>query len=511
MKQGRDISWTLYSWTLISIVVIFQVLRWQLFPAFMDIYYHLSVMLGFDRAGGYVTTDFLQYAPVGRPHLYPPLLHFIMLGFYKLGFSPLVIARLLNVVLYPLMLISLWVFGRTVFGRRFAFWSVVLGSSSYYFYLEISNLPAFSLAFITGVLALAALERDRSIAAVLLLAMTFYSHTFVGYLILTSVFLYGIFVRKAVRYGSVTAAVIVLSLPILVHQTANYRYFRFSDAAVLHDAAINIFLYLLALAGLAACAIKKQKYYLLLSLFSVFLSMAAGNYQSRFFSGAAQVPLIFLGAAGIELLLERMGRYGKNVSLSVVLLVFTAVYIFSPAIFFSRKTPASAKGVYSVFMNLFLPGSGLGRMPLERGLDSCMYNPKFTDPLIKLIRENSSPDDILYSDASYAAGMLSVFSGRAISCGMLPEVMPYQSFDQIKSAKLIVWFKETDGTYSEKLGRIINTYALAKIAENDIAAVYKNPFGGAKIIVPRPLIPETGVFTILFVLILIILAGILFW
>ena len=223
------------------------------------------------------------------------------------------------------------------------------------------------------------------------------------------------------------------------------------------------------------------------------------------------VPFIFLGAAGIELLFERMSRYKKNVSPAAIFLFFTAVYVFSPTVSLSRKSPVCAKGIYSVFMNFFLPGSGLGRMPLERGLDACMYNPKFTDPLIKIIRENSSPDDIIYSDVSYAAGMLSVLSGRAISCGMLPEVRPYRGFDQIGSAKLIVWFKETDGTYAEKLGEIVNTYALEKVAENDVASVYKSLSGRAKIIVPQPFISETGVFIILLVITGIIFAGVLFW
>ena len=69
----REFNWNFFSWSLIAIFCLLQVLRWQIMPQFMDIYYHLSCAWGFIQAGGYSGWDFWQYAPVGRTHIYPPV------------------------------------------------------------------------------------------------------------------------------------------------------------------------------------------------------------------------------------------------------------------------------------------------------------------------------------------------------------------------------------------------------------------------------------------------------
>ena len=139
-----------------------------------------------------------------------------------------------------------------------------------------------------------------------------------------------------------------------------------------------------------------------------------------------------------------------------------------------------------------------------------MYNPRFIDPLVRIIRENSSVNEIIYSDIAYAAGMLSVFSERATSCGMLPQVRPFKDFDQITQAGLLVWFKELDDSFPEKLRLHIDRYNLEKIAETDLAYVYKNPSPQGKVTLPKPLIPETGLFVLLIVVVALIIAGVLF-
>ena len=111
-RYGFTPSWDLYSCAIISFFTFVQALSWDLFPFFIDIYYHLAVMLGYNTAGGYTTYGFWEYAPVGRPHLYPPLLHFLMLALYKAGLPKMFIARLSNFIMFPLALVSMWQIGR---------------------------------------------------------------------------------------------------------------------------------------------------------------------------------------------------------------------------------------------------------------------------------------------------------------------------------------------------------------------------------------------------------------
>jgi len=80
-------------------------------------------MRGMEMAGGYITNAYWEYAPVGRPHLYPPLLHLAMLLFYRLGLSAINIARLLEAAMIPLTFISLWFITRGLWNKRATFLS----------------------------------------------------------------------------------------------------------------------------------------------------------------------------------------------------------------------------------------------------------------------------------------------------------------------------------------------------------------------------------------------------
>ncbi|MFC1594717.1 hypothetical protein ACFL38_05260, partial [Candidatus Omnitrophota bacterium] len=59
MKQGRSphfSQWNFYSVFLILCFAVLILFKWPLLPTFIDIYYHLSTVLGLDDAGGFVTT-----------------------------------------------------------------------------------------------------------------------------------------------------------------------------------------------------------------------------------------------------------------------------------------------------------------------------------------------------------------------------------------------------------------------------------------------------------------------
>src|SRR3989338_429453 len=124
--KGKEPSWDLYSLAALALFCFFQAMQWPLLPKFLDIYYHLFVMKSFHEAGGYVMTSFWEYAPIGRPHLYPPLLHLGMLGLYELGLKEIQIARLVDCALYPSLLIVQWLVLRRLFNPRTAFFITVI-------------------------------------------------------------------------------------------------------------------------------------------------------------------------------------------------------------------------------------------------------------------------------------------------------------------------------------------------------------------------------------------------
>ena len=104
---------------------------WHNYPVHMDTYYHMGVTSGFSSAGGVALHSFWEFAPGGRPHLYPPLLHIIMFAVSGGGVSILGAGRIVSFFAFPLMLLTNWYAMRRLFSTRAAFYTLVLLSSCY--------------------------------------------------------------------------------------------------------------------------------------------------------------------------------------------------------------------------------------------------------------------------------------------------------------------------------------------------------------------------------------------
>ena len=70
--------WGISALVLIVLMTGLSLLNWQRFPFFLDIYYHLNVMRGFDTAGGIVNHAFWELAPEGNLKLFPPPFHILL-------------------------------------------------------------------------------------------------------------------------------------------------------------------------------------------------------------------------------------------------------------------------------------------------------------------------------------------------------------------------------------------------------------------------------------------------
>lgn len=188
--------WDFYSGIIILAYLLLQVLRWPLFPQFMDIFYHLLTAWGFIQAGGYSGWDFWQYAPFGRLHIYPPLFHIILALFIKLGINKIILAKFLEAVTPIIFLIVLWNFIRKNYNQRLAFFVMLMVSSSFSFYLSlINNIPA-TLSIIFGILSFERLFKGQTLRATILLTLCFYTHIGISWLFALGVLLYGLFNRE---------------------------------------------------------------------------------------------------------------------------------------------------------------------------------------------------------------------------------------------------------------------------------------------------------------------------
>lgn len=198
-KNKQFFRFGLYSLTLITFFIILNLLRWYRLPTFIDIYYHLCVLEGFDKAGGYVVSSFWEYAPVGRPHLYPPLIHILMLIFYKLGISAINIGKIFEFCSLPLLLFGIWYTIKKLFSLRLAFFSILISTCCYSFYLSIGNLVPATLSVLFGLLAFLFIEKNKLIASSFLLSFSFYSHAGIPWFLSFALLIYGLLNRHRLK------------------------------------------------------------------------------------------------------------------------------------------------------------------------------------------------------------------------------------------------------------------------------------------------------------------------
>lgn len=465
--------WDAYSCAAIIAVLIFQVLSWKHFPLFIDCYYHLSVMRGFADAGGWVGVAFWEYAPYGRPHLYPPLFHILELAVFKAGFSPINVARLFDCLVFPAFLFSVWFVTRRLFSCVLAFFALFLLSSSYPLYLALTNNIPFTLAFLFGIFAFYFLQKGRNVSAALCLALSFYSHSLMPWIGFGALFLYGLLdSARRRRTLSVCLAGLVLAAPILYHQAKYAFFWHLTKVMEFFYYSVDPVLYLLALVGLCVVYRRKGPYLYFASLL-VAMSFLLFTNRDRFLSGPGLIPAVFLAAAVLENFWQRAvskkGRGVKALFFAVLALFF---YVARPVLISTpfMKTPRLV--VHSWVMERANTGTGV-----HQDKARTFYHPQLMDELVRLVRKHSGPEDIMYSNYSYGGGIVAALGHRATSRAMLHEVLPFDYVDPVADARLIVWFKEPSGAVSDDLPGIVERYRLTLAGETDLALVFLHETG----------------------------------
>lgn len=109
--------------------------------------------------------------------------------------------------------------------------------------------------------------------------------------------------------------------------------------------------------------------------------------------------------------------------------------------------------------------------------------------IAKVIRENSKPDDILWADFPYVAGIMSLLTDRATSCAMLAEMRPYEESNRLSDARILLWFRDKDGQPLQGMWETARQYDLKLIQETEMGYVFQNPKDFKKSSLPKPLIP----------------------
>ncbi len=477
-QPASEPGWDLYSLTIVLVFAFFAVLQWPHLPRSIDMYYHLSVMEGFDRAGGYCTTAFWECAPVGRPHLYPPLLHLLMLALKKTGLDVISIGRLVDGALPPLVIGVLWQFSRRIFTARAAFFVVLLWGSVYSLYLSSFIYPANSLAFVLGMTALLFFYHKNYCAASIMTSLVFYTHGFMGWFILLAVLIHEClgntkraFVFPCRRTWLTVFSVLVMALPLLWHQAANRE--AYSGSAVEEDNFLqfNLAVYLLCIPG-AYLAFKRKGGYFIPVALSLAMLPLCFIHPSRFVSGYGMAGLVLLAVFSLDAIYEKaLSRRGQ-----FLILTMLALTLWNPVLNYdSAKRAWSVQAPASTLMKaVYFPDRSDTRL-------ATIYFSGPVKEISNILRRCSNSGDILWCNLNYPGAMIAALNRLATSTSTMAEVRAYRSFDPLASAKLLLWFKDpiTGAVPRDAISAAV-AYHLQKVGETDIVVIYINPAGGSE-------------------------------
>ncbi|OGX30614.1 MAG: hypothetical protein A3D27_01415 [Omnitrophica WOR_2 bacterium RIFCSPHIGHO2_02_FULL_46_37] len=475
-------SWDLYSKLIIIAFSTLQIARWRILPQFMDIFYHILTAWGFIQAGGYSGWDFWQYAPAGRIHIYPPLLHIVLAFFIKSGISKIILVKFLETAAPISFMLTLWYFVKRNYNSRLAFFCILMLGSSFSFYSSLSNYLPATMSMLFGFLGLHQFLKKQVIRSGLLLALCFYTHIGMSWFFALSLILYGLFDKRYIRTSfAIFAFALILSAPMLYKQLAGLRYISISGIGnEKYFCEFKTVDYLLASFAFWLLRKKDKKYRLFLAFF--FSSLIFLPYPYRFINAQGYLPIIFLSAMALDYLCEH--RLSAPWLYARPLFTFLIGYIllFSPTLAMNKDSEKRGRIKYkihladSALVNLLLPGRN------ERFFSSLAWFPNEYLSLAQLIRENSAAGDIIYSKLYLVGITAASISERPSANGLFPEVAPFRKFDPFLVAKLIVLLQDED---REMFEAIVRNYHLQKVGENKLFAVYKNSLSNTKIHIER--------------------------
>lgn len=422
--------------------------------------------------------------------MYPPGLAVLMLGFRQVGLPPLIIARLVDGFLYPCFLFAVWFAFKRMAGARVAFFSLLIFSSSYGFYVSSTTLPAFTLAVLWAILAMARFADKNVTAAGWGTALCFYTHDLAALWFVLSLLLFGLMDRDQMKPAlTLLAIALFLASPFLAFQFLNRDYFTAINLVDNQTARLDLGIGLLALYGASLAVRGRTAGRLWLGCFgaTLILFLAFPNYRARFLEG----PVWAVCAGLAALALDRMyagwtdSKRAFKTGPLLVVLIGLFFYFLAPvmAIDFNRNS-VKVEFFKRSLMHYLKPGGLADSDPKDR---SIYFSDAYRE-IAKVAVENSHPDDILWSNFSYAGGIVGLLADRALSSAMLPEVKPAHFFDPLSSAKILIWFKDRSGLPPKEAAKTAELRRLRPLAETNYALIYENPQAEAKRQVPKPLV-----------------------
>ncbi|MEM2958813.1 MAG: hypothetical protein QW261_11005 [Candidatus Jordarchaeaceae archaeon] len=427
----------LFDFLVLALIVFFGVGLWIVGPPLVyDDFYHMAVAQQIYRLGFVPTWDFWEFAPVGRPHLYPPLLHVLMALTMKVsGGNVLLSVKLVKVLTYPLLVLSLWWTTRKFVGFKAAFYTFTCYIAVLTTLTDCYETSPVSLVLIFSLILFWFFTQKKMVTSITLLSLALWMHISMPILIIIVLGAFSI-VRREEGYlpffVKVLGASLLVYSPWLVHLLANFDWL--SSVGTPLGLHIPLLAWVLGAPGL----LYSLKYYknnsFIFAILALVLIPMFISYGHRFWIYIL-IPLSFYTGVTVSRFIgSKHGKWRKTQAIIILILGLSAVTI-TPAIGESLEV-----FIYSPNTPPYLEPSAFSYLAfwptLYRGLTPINFDPTGNiDPVgntffyylaslwIELFASPQQPICVLGGRAGVDSVAITAFSGRPTTNGMWLEVM----------------------------------------------------------------------------------------
>lgn len=394
-------------------------------PLILDDFYHMGVAQTIHMVGFVPTWDFWNFLPVGRPHLYPPLLHVFMALFMKFSGGDVFFAtRVFKVITYPFLIFCFWYSARGFLGRKPALYSTMALASIYpMFVLSYVIMPASLVLALTCLLFLT-FTRKKFLYSIILMTVMLWLHISMSIFTIVALLAFSLLRRKEgylkFFFKVFTASTLFYS-PWLIHVAVNMDWLASAGLP------IELFIpFIVWAAGLPSFILLFRYYkadYSVYMLYAFSLIPMFFGYGIRFWVYLS-IPLSFFVGLTLSRNFSKSGKW-RAVKMILVILLIVSVFLVSPAI--GGMTPVKQGPINypdnsfsllpSPFLQLFL------WPPLQRSMITLDILPFYlASGWIKTNTQALQP--ICYIGFSLTgASIINAFTGRPTTGGMWLEVM----------------------------------------------------------------------------------------
>jgi hypothetical protein len=407
-----------YDWVSIAIIILFFALLFRIraqLPIFSDSWYHLSVIRAFSERGIGLHA-WWEFAPFGRPHLYPPLFHVVNLAVLRAtSLGLLDLARLYDVVTFPLVLAAGWLAARNLFGAKAAFLTLLLLSLNIglLFSCSLIMMPATYALLLWPFLHIFVLRKHWLVAALLLSAIG-YIHFGAASVAAASLLILSLFKKEYLRPSLLAMAVaIAIYSPWLAHLYQN-REFLHSGMAKL-PIFIPVFTLVGAILGIVAAVRNPEKESLAVLSMMLASCVFLFTLRERFWTYGGFLFAI-LGGYGIERCASR------HIKAAILILIVSCASI-TPFLKPPRMKLALPMPFQTTPFIAPTPFLALAHWqnPEAAAKISAAVPPEI-NALAKWIAENVAEDEVILTNDRLLGGCIFPLTGRKTTSGLWSEI-----------------------------------------------------------------------------------------